>query len=120
MAINANLNMVENALTATIASGATQSEAVDLYGYTLAGIFIPSNFDGTTLTIQVAPSLAGTYVNAQAANDASTVLTLTVAASQYVPIDNLHIAAGWRFIKFTAGTAQSGSNSVLTLAVRPV
>lgn len=106
--------------TATIASGATQSGAVNIDGFTLVGIYIPSTFDGTTLTVQVAPTSDGTFVNAQAASSASTVYTITVAASQYVPIENLAISAGWQYIKFTAGTSQSTTSTILTLAVRPV
>lgn len=112
--------MAANIPTVTIANGATQSNAIDLFGYTICGIFIPSTFDGTTLTVQVAPTAAGTYVNAQAASSASTVLTLTVAASQYVPIENLAVVKGWRHIKLTSGTSQSTTDTILTLAVDKV
>jgi len=112
--------IISNNLTATIASGGTQSGVVDLSGCTLCGIYIPSTFDGTTLTVQTSPTVDGTYVNAQASSSASTVYTITVAASQYVPLENLSVGAGWRFIKFTAGTSQSTTDTILTLAVRPV
>ena len=112
--------IVQNNLTATITNGTTQSNAVNLSGCSLCGIFIPATFDGTTLTVQVAPTLNGTYINAQAASSASAVYTIAAAANQYVPIENLAIVAGWQFIKFTAGTTQTTTDTVLTLAVRPV
>ena len=105
---------------ATIATGAAQSAAVDLSGFTLVGMHIPSNFDGTTITVQVSPTLGGTYQNAQAASSASTVYTITVAAGQYVPIENIAIVAGWQYIKLTAGTTQTTTDTIIPLAVRPV
>ncbi len=108
--------------TLTISSGSTQTPMADLSGYTICGIFIPSAFDGTTLTVQVSNDEDfTTSFNAQAASTAgaSTVLTLTVAAGQYAPIENLAISAGWKYVKFTAGTSQTG-DSILTLALREV
>ena len=49
-------------LTATIAVNGTTSGAVDLAGCTLVGLFIPSTFDGTTLTITASTMLGGTYI----------------------------------------------------------
>jgi len=106
--------------TCTIVAGTAQSAAIDLNGFSLAGLHIPTNFDGTTLTFQIAPTLTGTYQNAQASNQANTVYTLTVAAGQYVPIDNLALVAGWQYIKITTGTTQTTTDTVITLAIRPV
>lgn len=109
--------------TATIAASGTQSSGVDLGGHTLVGLFIPSTFDGTTITVQVFPTSAfATSHTAQAASTggASTALTLTVAAGQYAPIENLAITAGWQYIKLTAGSTQTTTDTVITLAVRPV
>ena len=103
--------------TATIASGATESEAVDLGGLELAGIFVPDTFDGTTLTIKAAPSLNGTYVTVME-EDAD--FSVTVAASRYVPIENLALFAGAQYIKLVSGTAQATTETVLTLALRPL
>jgi len=106
-------------ITATIASGATVSEAVELDKYRVVGVFIPSNFDGTTLTISVAPALDGTYLPAQSSAAASTPWTVTVAAGQYVPLvisGNGDPAAGFRYIKFTSGSSQTTTDTVLTLA----
>src|SRR4051812_42998184 len=107
-------------LTATIASGATLSGAVDLSGCTLVGLFIPATFDGTTLTITACDTKGGTYVSVQQDHTSASAYTITTAASRYVPLDNLDIPAGLQFIKLVAGSSQTTTDTVITLAVRPV
>jgi hypothetical protein len=103
--------------TITILNGSTQSATpVNLDGFTLVGFHMPSTFDGTTLTIQTAPTIDGTYNTVQSAG---ADYTLTTAASKYTPIENLAIVSGLRFIKVTAGTAQSTTDTIITLATRP-
>lgn len=102
----------------TVASGQTISEAIDLYGCTLAGIHVPSTFDGTTITLLTAPTIGGTY-NAVQDGDGNT-FTITTAASRYAPIKNLAVVAGIRFLKLQCGSSQTTTDSVFALAVRPV
>lgn len=110
--------MIYNEKTVTILSGATQSAVgADLSGFTLMGIYIPSTFDGTTLTLQAATSVNGTYSTVQSGG---ADYTITTQASRYVPIENLAIVAGIQFLKLTAGTSQSTSDTVFTLALREV
>lgn len=103
-------------LTTTIAVGQTDSTAIDLSGLELVGFFIPSNLTATSISIQAAPSSAGTYVVAQ--DGSGSTYSLTVAANKYVPINNFNVVAGLRFIKLTAGTAQASTDAVITLAMR--
>src|SRR3954454_17655175 len=107
-------------LTATIAVSGTTSGAVDLSGCTLVGLFIPSTFDGTTLTITASSALGGTYVSVQQDHTSGSAYTITTAASRYVPLDNLDIPAGLEFIKLVAGSSQTTTATVITLAVRPL
>jgi hypothetical protein len=46
--------------------------------------------------------------------------TLTTTASRYVPIPSLAVTSGIEFLKLVCGTAQSTTDTVFTLAVRPV
>lgn len=105
-------------LTATIADGGTTSEEIDLGGTQLVGIFVPSGFDGTTITLTAAPTKGGTHVAVQDGDGSSSSFTITTAASRYVPIAKLSIVAGLRYVKFVAGT-QTGA-AVLTLVTRPL
>ena len=116
-----NYQPVVNAdLTATVTVGGTTTGAVDLGGTQLVGIFVPSTFDGTTITIQAAPTLGGTYVPVQNGVLSASAYTITTTAGQFVPIDNLAILAGVRFIKLVCGTSQTTTDTVFTLATRPV
>lgn len=106
-------------LTATVANGATTSGEVDLQGTQLVGIFVPAEFDGTTITITASPTSGGTFVTVQDGDGSSSAFTITTTASRYVPIDNLAMVAGLRFVKLVCGTAQTGATT-FTLATRPV
>ena len=103
--------------TATIPAGQTESEVVDLGGTELAGVFVPPTFDGTTLSLKAAPTAAGTFVAVQSGGSD---YSITTAASKYAPVENLALTAGLQFVKLVAGTAQSTTDTILTLAVRPV
>jgi hypothetical protein len=105
-------------LTATISSGQTTSAAIDLSGVELAGLFIPSTFDGSAVGIQAASAVDGTYLTVQ--DGAGADFSVPVTAGKYVPISTLAVTAGLRFIKLVAGTAQSGGDTVITLALRPI
>lgn len=106
--------------TITIATSTTVSEAVDLSGCALVGIFVPTNFDGTQFKFQVCSTLGGTYVSLQDGDGSSSAFTVTTAASRYVPLDNLAILAGVRFLKIETLTAQADTDTVFTLATRPL
>lgn len=105
-------------LQATVANGQTASGEVDLSGCELVGLFVPSTFDGTQITLTATPAGGGTHVVVQDGDGSSSAFTITTAASRYVPLDNLAIAAGIRFVKLVCATSQTG-DTVFTLATRP-
>ncbi len=108
--------------TATIASGGTTSGEVDLHGCELCGVFLPSTFDGTTLTITASPTSGGTFVAVE--NGASSPANVTItgtAAGKYAPLAaaDRDAVRGLRFVKLVAGSTQTTTDTVLTLAVKP-
>lgn len=103
--------------TIVIASSTTVSAAVDLDKYDLVGIFCPSTMEGTNLTFTAAITAAGTYVPVAASNAAATAYTIVSAASTYTPI-NPDVFKGLRYIKITAATVQTTTDTVFTLALR--
>ena len=93
--------------TATIASGATESEEVDARGASGGGYALPSTFDGTTITFKVAKVSGGTF---QALYDQfGNQVSATVAASRsyQLPAELF----GWPVFKFVAGTSQSTTDT---------
>lgn len=110
-------------VTITIADSTTVSEAKDLQGTTVVGIFLPSTFDGTALTFQASSTIDGTYVAVEDGAGTPATITLTAsAASKYIALsaaiqDQLR---GLRFIKVVTSSAQTTTNTILTLALRPL
>jgi len=105
-------------LTATIASGQTKSGVIDLSGVDPCGFFLPAEFDGTTLTFEAAASANGTFYPVY--DDSGSLYTLTVDDGRAVGLRNLAPLAGFRFIKLVAGTSQSTTDTVITIAARPI
>jgi hypothetical protein len=108
--------IVQNDLIATIANGQTTSGIIDLAGCSICGFHMPAAFTGTSLKILTATSSGGTFQNVL---EQGIDYSITVAAGKYVPIENLAIVAGIKFIKIVSGSAE-GADRVITLAVRPV
>ena len=104
--------------TIVIATSTTVSPAVDLYGTQLVGIFVPSTFDGTGITISASATIDGTFVAVQTDHTSSTAYPITTTASRYIPLGNLAIPTGLRFIKLTTGTVQATTDTVFTLATK--
>lgn len=102
--------------SATIAASATTSGEIDLSGTTLCGIFIPSGFQGTSITFQVAPESGGTFVVMK--DGAGSTVTKTCAASQFLKIDPADFA-GVQFMKIVSSATESAER-ILTLAARPL
>ena len=93
---------------ATILSGQTDSNEIDLLGMSLCGFFMPETFTGTTITFKTATESGGTFL-------AIADVTKTVAVNQYIPIDPADFA-GVQVIKLVADS--QGADAAITLAVR--
>lgn len=102
--------------TAAILSGQTVSAEIDLYGTQLTGLFMPAAFTGTTIKIHTAPTSGGMFIPVQSSGSD---YSLTVAASKYVPVENLALVAGIRFIKLVSGSSEAADRTI-TLSTRPV
>ena len=109
--------------TVTIATSGTVSGAIDLHGCTPVGIFLPSTFDGTTIKFQAATTLDGTYVAVEDGAGTPAEITLTAsAASKYIAISAAiqEQLRGIRFLKLVAGSTQTSTDTIITLALRPL
>lgn len=99
--------------TTTIASGATKSGAVeDLKGYRLAGIQMPSDFTGTTLSFEAAAGPSDSY---QAIEDgAGTAVELTVSGGEYILLDEQdveNLVGPWG-IKLVSGSSEGADREI--------
>lgn len=87
-----------------IANGASLSGAVSCEGQTLVGIQMPAAWTAAALTFQVATdSATGTFQDAY--DDGGTEISVTAAASHFIPINTLaKQLRNVRFLKVRSGT----------------
>ena len=84
------------AVPCNIANGAVLSDAVDLEGFELVGIAIPTNFQGTTMGFQSAEKIDGTY---QVVRNTTGDISLTCAPSRVLVIPTTDTLPFLRFLK---------------------
>ena len=90
-----------NEQTATIANGASLSDAVYVHGEVLVGIRMPATWDAANLTFQVSMDDV-TYLDAYSPAGAEHVVTVA-AASTHIWVDPSNFA-GYRWLKVRSGT----------------
>ena len=99
-------------ITATIASGASLSEATALGAKTLCGIAMPAAWDAAVLTFQVSAD-GTTWLEMQTT---SAAVSYTAAASQYLAFDPA-IWKGINLVKVRSGTLGAAVNQTLASAI---
>lgn len=102
-------------LAATIAASGTKSSGIDISGFALCGVILPSTFDGTALSFEVSVDDSSYYVLRDSAGD----ISFTVAASRALALDPA-LFSGFRYVKIVAGSTQTTTDTDAVLAVRPI
>lgn len=98
--------------TATILSGATSSDAVQLNGYGMVGIILPATLTSTAMTFTGSQD-GSTYTALY--NTSGTQLSITVAASRivlFVPGDFV----GINYLKLVAGSAEGADRTISVIS----
>ncbi len=106
-------------ITALISSGTNSSQAIDLAGNALCGLFMPAAFTGAIIKITAATSSAGTYAIVQKDEVGGGDYAITATVGKFIPISNLGLLAGVRFITLVSSSNEAADRPI-TLAVRPV
>lgn len=101
-------------LTTSIASGATESAAINFQGCTLCGIFLPAAFTGTSLSFSAAASEGGSFLPLQQSD--GTLLTVPVTANRYLALD-ASLFMGVRFLRIISNASEAAGRT-LVLAAR--
>lgn len=96
-------------LTTTIASSGTTTASIDIGGYQLVGVSLPATMTGTSLKIQVAPTLDGNY---QAAYNSSGEISYTIAGGRYVALTE-NDTFGIRFLRLVSGSSEAGARTLV-------
>lgn len=103
----------EGTLTCKVTNGQTVSAAVDTAGLRNAGLYIPSTFDGTTLSFQVSHDNSTYQVLYDILNNQ---VSMTVAASRNYDLPGELMA--WRYWKLVCGTSQSSTDTDFVIVGR--
>ena|SRR5581483_3870977 len=110
--------MSRNLVQLTIAVGQTASTVAQGNGQTLAGLYVPANLTGTTLTFN-AYGAGGQFGN-QVTDGSGSAVTKTLKSStdQYIDLSADLVAAGIDGIQVVSGSSQSTNPAVLTAVFR--
>ena len=98
-----------NIATATIASGQTVSDVVDLGDSLVLGLQF-ATMTGTAMTFQVSQD-GETYVALK--DESGNSVSITIASNTAVSIaDSAKFLAPWRYVKLVSGSAEGAERSV--------
>lgn len=100
-----------------IPNGETESSAVDIRGFNIAGFHWPAAFTGASFKILPSSDGGATY-SASCRNAAGTELTVTKALGDYTYLD-LVISAGITHFKIKSASSEAAERTI-PCAVRPV
>lgn len=106
--------------TATIASGASLSDALEIDGSAVVGIVMPAAWTAANLTLQASADDT-TYNNVY--DELGTEKTIVASTSRYIPLNPADFL-GMNSIKVRSGTAgtavnQAAARSVVVVLYRP-
>ena len=107
--------MLQRTRPVTIANGQTTSTGFNKGAYPFAAIHIPADFEGTTLSFNVAEKEGGSYLPLKKPD--GTAVSLTVAAGTVAALtgDVAAALAPCEWVQLVAGAAQAGGDTVLTM-----
>jgi hypothetical protein len=105
------------ARTVNIANGATDSEAISIGDYLVAGIQTPGALTSATLTFHASTTLDGTY--APVYDSDGNAVSVAIGTSRAVGLSGAEAdaLAPWPFVKVVMGSAE-GAARVLLLALK--
>lgn len=112
MALNP-IGGISEDVDATIASGASLSAAVPLYGYVFCGIYMPASWTAAAITLQASDDGSTWY---DVYND-GTEVSITAAAGQYIALDS-SLFLGIRQLKVRSGTSATPVNQAAERTVK--
>lgn len=95
---------------ATIASGATTSNEIDIAGATILGFIFPAALTGATIGLEMSDEAGGTFVTV--GDGAGGDLSVTFTASQYEPITNLALTKGITHFKVVSASSEGADREI--------
>ncbi len=103
---------IAQTLSASIASGATKSEAINIGGCTLGGIIFPSTMTGSTVTFEVSNDGVTFY---PFKNSAGTSVSVTVSVSSWIGLSVADFSCV-QYIKVVSGSTEGALRQISLIA----
>lgn len=107
--IDGQFPVVEEGLVANINANASASQLVDLKGFTLLGIYVPNNFQGTNVTFKCALNKDDTPSVMK--DSGGVAVNAVVSAGDYVSLDPVTFA-GVRFLQLVSGSTETAARAI--------
>lgn len=98
--------VARNEIVATVPSNGTTSPVVNGGGLRLSGIYVPANFQGTTLKLLAAPATQQ-FGQGYTLSNSSGDISFTVAAGKYYGFDLNAATDGIQSVQILTGSSQS-------------
>ena len=73
-------------------------------------LYLPSTWDGTSLTFQVCDTSGGTYIGYEAADGSAVTLTVEASKAYSIPEG----VFGAKYMKITSGSNQTTTDTIVT------
>jgi hypothetical protein len=108
------LNRESKTQYATIAVGATESDALTLTGFAMGMIHMPSTLEGTALTFTVSDTKTGTYAAPELSDGNAISLTVEASKSYAIP----EALFGAPYAKLVMGSSQTTTDTVIPVTLR--
>ena len=103
-------------VSGTIAKDGTSTDAMDLEGYSVTGLMLPT-LDTTNITFTASNLVAGTYYTVKDMDGSTFTITATTGAMA-VGSDDLSPLFGYRFVKVVASAAQTTAARTIIFTVK--
>lgn len=102
-----------NITTVTIASGATTSGIINLYGTRLVGLILPAAMTGTKITVQ--GSVDGTNFYTLYTDLGATKTEITFTANAFVALQP-SATLPTQYVRFVSGASESAARSLIAVS----
>ena len=100
-------------VTATIASGATTSDAISMLDSAMTGVISPAALTGTAFTFTACNAVDGTYVPVYDTEGNPVSITVTTSRAYGLSGSEADALAPWPFVKIVSGSAEGGDRSII-------
>lgn len=111
LSVNQGHTGTQTTFTLTVANGANDSNSVDLRGWTITGVIVPSTFDGTNVVAQVSIDNSTWFYLYDPLNNQVAINPATAGRAYSFWVE----VTGWPYFRLQCATAQSTTDTIFSV-----